>query len=106
MEPVRFLRPKRTILCCQAKIQLINLLHDWSDWGEPVDDNLLNDLATTLLQADPYQTHYQQCTSQQDMESLNNQLVAELVNTYRAIALRQQDETIQRLNALLNQALD
>lgn len=100
MESVDHKRPHRALLRCKAKMQLLQATDDCFEWTE-FNDALLNELATTLFQANRYRALYEQCQTKQDLGNINNELINELVETYQQISARQQTPVVQRLNALL-----
>jgi len=101
MELVNSHHPRRAILRCKAKMQLLQAADDnCFDWPE-VTDALLNQLAATLFESTHYQALYQGCQSKQQAGLVDQQLVAELVSTYQHLLERQQDPVVQSLNARL-----
>lgn len=67
----------------------------------PFDEALFSELAKTVFHPDRHPELYQPCDSQADAMAIENQVIAELVETYERIARNQTDERVQRLNALL-----
>ncbi len=100
MEQVNFKRPHRAIVRCQAKMHLLKTSFNQFEETEPIDDALLKDLTTTLFRANPHSVS-DQLSSPHPAVTTEQQLVDELVQTYRRISQRQQEPIVQRLNALL-----
>ena len=101
MELVNSHHPRRAILRCKAKMQLLQAADDnCFDWSA-ANHALLNSLAATLFESTHYQALYQGCQSKQQASLIDQQLVAELVSTYQQLIERQQDPVVQSLNALL-----
>jgi hypothetical protein len=94
-------RPKRAVIRCKAKMQLLEAADDCSTWHEPIAEALLEELAATLFQSNRYQTLYQQCRSKLEANEVGDRLATELAESYRQIMKRRQDPVVQNFNILL-----
>lgn len=95
--------PMRAIVRCKAKQQLMRMQSDLdlSEVMATLDETLFQEIATTLLQSDTYQTLYRVCRSKQEAIAVEDQLATELAKTYRNIVLQQHNPLVQCLNQLL-----
>ena len=100
MQPAQSIFPMRAMIRCKAKQKLIT---DPARFEAriPLDESLFQEVAMTLLQSDYYQTIAQPCGSNHEAARLEDQIAAELVNTYRQIKAQQQSPVVQWLNTLL-----
>jgi hypothetical protein len=94
--------PKRAVIRCKAKMQLLEADDDHFEWNEPIADALLEELAATLFQSNRYQTLYQQCGSKLEANKVGDRLAKELAGSYRHIMQRRNDPVVQGFNALLD----
>jgi len=94
-------RPKRAVIRCKAKMQLLETDDDCSKWHEPIAEDLFEELAATLFQSNRYQTLYQQCRSKLEAHEVSDRLAKELAESYRQITQRRQDPIVQGFNTLL-----
>ncbi|MFP4007694.1 MAG: hypothetical protein ACLFV6_06755 [Spirulinaceae cyanobacterium] len=86
--------PMRAFVRHKAQIQL-------QQQGIIVDADLLQELATTQMQADEGGLFNQACPSPQQAAQLEDRLAEELVASYQRIQQQQQDPLIQELNQTL-----
>jgi len=93
--------PKRAVIRCKAKMQLLEAADHSFGWDEPVANTLFEELATTLFQSHRYRALYQQCRSKLEARKVGDQLAHELAESYRHVMQRQQDSVVQSFNALL-----
>jgi hypothetical protein len=100
MELVNY-RPKRAVIRCKAKMQLLEAEDGYFEWDELRGDGLLEELAATLFRSNRYQMLYQQCRSKLEAYEVGDRLAQELAESYRWIMRRRQDSMVQDLNALL-----
>lgn len=94
--------PKRAVIRCQAKMQLLKDDDDCSKWHEPIAEDLFEELAATLFQSIRYQALYQQCRSKLEANEVGDRLARELAESYRQITQRRKDLVVQGFNALLD----
>ncbi len=92
--------PMRVFIKHKAKEQL-KRDPEMSRFCCPLDEELFEELAKTLFQAEMNQVLYQQCHSSSEARAIEEQVAADLVETYLHIQLRQRDSLVQSLNALL-----
>lgn len=67
----------------------------------PLDELLFQELAKTLFQAEANQVLYEQCSSRDEADDIEDEIAAELVAAYLNIKLRQRNPLVQSLNSLL-----
>lgn len=92
--------PKRVFVRYRAKVQLQT---DAASMLIPecIDEELIKEISTTLFQSEMYRSLYSQCRSKQEAATITDQMVDELVRTYKQIKQQQQNPLIQQLNSLL-----
>ena len=92
--------PKRVFVRYRAKVQLQT---DVASVAIPecIDEELIKEISATLFQSELYRSLYSQCRSKREAAMITDQMVDELVKTYRRIKQQQQNPLIQQLNSLL-----
>lgn len=91
--------PVRAFIRHKAKMQLVESMG--MDICPFLDDELLRELATTLLQSERGQVAFQPYSSREAASAVEDNLAAEIAETYQTIQQRQHDPIVQSLNALL-----
>lgn len=104
MESAKYI-PIRAIVRCKAKQKLMQMQSDLDivEVLATLDEALFQEIATTLLQSEPYQLLYRNCRSKQEAAAIEDRLATELATTYRTIVLQQHNPLVQRLNELLRE---
>jgi hypothetical protein len=99
MDLAKSIYPMRSVIQCKAKMHL-TAEHSES-LPPPLDEALLKEVATTMFESDRYRNLHHACRSQEEAAATEDQIAAEVAETYRQIKLQQQNPTIRRLNGLL-----
>lgn len=92
--------PLRSVIRCIAK-ESLTIAPESYKAGLRWDQTLFNDLAGTLLQTQTQPQLGIPCRSRQEAELVEKQLARILVSNYCQILEQQENEQVQRLNALL-----
>lgn len=99
MEVVGKLYPKRVLIKYKAKEQL--RLMTGSEANELLDEELFNEIAATFFRSPQNQKFAYPCSNRAEANEIANLIAAKLADTYHQIKLRQKNQTVQFLNALL-----
>ncbi|MEO1351164.1 MAG: hypothetical protein AAFW84_20545 [Cyanobacteria bacterium J06635_15] len=73
----------------------------WVDIGTPIDEILFKDITETLFNADTNPELYRSYASREQAAEVEDQVVSEIVQTYRHIQSQISNPIVQRLNALI-----
>jgi hypothetical protein len=92
--------PKRIFVRYRAKAQL-QADAVASQTFRCLDEALIKEITATLFQSVYYQSLYNQCRSKREAAVITDQMIDDLVKTYKRIQQQQQDPMIQQLNSLL-----
>ncbi|HIK18077.1 MAG TPA: hypothetical protein IGS53_22705 [Leptolyngbyaceae cyanobacterium M33_DOE_097] len=100
MKPMPSL-PMRAIIRCKVKQQMLADV-DVTEMCMPVDEPLLKDLTNSLFGSSYYLQRFSNARSQDEIETISNEMATEVLMTYRQIMMNATDPMIQKLNDLLS----
>jgi len=93
--------PMRAIIRCKVKQQMLADV-DVTEMCMPVDEPLLKDLTHALFSSSYYLQRFSNARSQDEIETISNEMATEVLMTYRQIVMNAADPTVQKLNNLLS----